>query len=533
MQSEKGLDFKGALSYVRDYCRGSVSNEIDSFLKGEKGKEISPAERQAERDASKLEQQQREKEASALKEAKLSDIRTLIEKTRQITGTPAETYLRKERGIQGELSDSLRYLPAGTVFSYNGHDGNKSFGGALVSVAKDLDGKATAVQLTYLTAEGERAKDKSGEKYGKKSFGVVKGSFVELQKGDKNSPIILAEGVETALSVKEAGIKGRIYCSLGTSNMENLEVKDRDVIIAGDWDGSTDQPSWLSTEKAKASLEEKGNRVQIILPVENTNSSDKKLDFNDLLTGCGVKSLQSLLQGQVPGLITSSLLPGENQREHNHEKINDISSNKTTTDLSKSGSPTEHVKTQEKPLEKDAEVSAREKLKANIKDYLTQELSLDKNKYFNKENIFKHVESDPLGYLKWWQDKRDGAPFDPQFPLSEQQNASQNAHGNISGGIPERSLNALSSTDDFVKDLKSLDDVIKVLSESGRSPEKLDRYSKELESKLLDINDKGVVMDDLKERYPEVADRAIQLKQERRQIQHQEQAVAQRHGLER
>lgn len=84
-----------------------------------------------------------------------------------------------------------------------------------------------------------------------------------------------------------------------------------------------------------------------------------------------------------------------------------------------------------------------------------------------------------------------------------------------------------------MKDLKSLDDVIRVLSESDRSPEKMDRYSKELESKLLDINDKGVVMDDLKERYPEVADRAIQLKQERQQIQHQEQSVAQRHGLER
>ncbi|HBN23059.1 MAG TPA: hypothetical protein DD412_07465 [Holosporales bacterium] len=533
VQAEKGLDFNGALSYVRDYCRGSASNEIDSFLKGEKGSEVSPAERQAEREASKLEQQQREKEALSLKEAKLSDISALIEKTRQITGTPAETYLRKERGIQGELSDSLRYLPAWTTFTYSGHDGNTSFGGALVSVAKDLGGKTTAVQLTYLTAEGERSKDKAGEKYGKKSFGVVKGSFVELQKGDANSPIVLAEGVETALSVKEAGIKGSIYCSLGTSNMENLEVKDRDVIIAGDWDGSTDKPSWLSTEKAKVSLEEKGNRVQIILPVETKENSNKKLDFNDLLTSDGVKSLQSLLQGQVPGLITSSLLPRENQSEHNHEKINDISSNKTTTDLSKSGSPTEHVKTQEKPLEQSAEISDGEKLKANIKDYLTQELCLEKNKHFNKENIFKHVESDPLGYLKWWQDKRDGAPFDPQVPLAEQQNVSNNAHGNISGGIPERSLNALSSTDDFVKDLKSLDDVIRVLSESDRSPEKLDRYSKELESKLLDINDKGVVMDDLKERYPEVADRAIQLKQERQQIQHQEQSVAQRHGLER
>jgi hypothetical protein len=143
VQTEKGLDFNGALSYVRDYCRGSVSNEIDSFLKGEKGSEVSPAERQAEGEASKLEQQQREKEALSLEEAKLSDISALIEKTRQITGTPAETYLRKERGVQGELSDSLRYLPAWTTFPYNGHGGNTSLGGALDSVAKDLGGNTT------------------------------------------------------------------------------------------------------------------------------------------------------------------------------------------------------------------------------------------------------------------------------------------------------------------------------------------------------------------------------------------------------
>jgi hypothetical protein len=59
-------------------------------------------------------------------------------------------------------------------------------------------------------------------------------------------------------------------------------------------------------------------------------------------------------------------LPRENQSEHNHETINDISSNKNATHLSQSSDSTKHIQTQEKPLEKDIEVSDGEKLKKEL-----------------------------------------------------------------------------------------------------------------------------------------------------------------------
>ncbi|WP_341762936.1 MULTISPECIES: hypothetical protein [unclassified Candidatus Tisiphia] len=44
---------------------------------------------------------------------------------------------------------------------------------------------------------------------------------MKIQREDKNNVTIIAEGIETALSVQEAGIKGKILCSLGISNIKN------------------------------------------------------------------------------------------------------------------------------------------------------------------------------------------------------------------------------------------------------------------------------------------------------------------------
>lgn len=546
IQTEKGLDFKGALSYARDYCRGDVVGEVDAFLKGEKGRGVLSAERQVEQqahqEALRLENQKKEVDSLAIKEGKIADVQALIEKAQPLLGTPAESYLRNERGIRGDLSDSLKYLLPKTSFQYGGENRFIKTG-ALVSIAKTLEGETKAVQLTYLTPEGKRCVDDQGNKFIKATYGVSVGAFVELHKGDRKNPIILAEGVETALSVKETGLKGSYYCSLGVSNIDKLEVKNRDIIIAGDWDGSTETNSWKQIEKAKASLTEQGNRVHVVYPVEKDKLSQaltpEKIDFNDLLKDQGVGLVWYRVLDQVPVEISLEISHRENKEEKTDDRIQDLSADKEASDLSQHDPAAKHVQDQEKPVEKDVEVSdgeavkTEQALKENILAYFEHELSLEENKFFNKENVFKHIDADPLDYLKWWQETKGGAQFDPSRPWAEQHPSSENTNKNISDPTPERGFNAFSATDDFVQDLRSLDDVIKVLTSRGSSPERLDRYSKDLENKLLHINEKSVVMDDLKERYPEVADRAIQLKEERQQIQNQEQSLAQRHGLDR
>ncbi|NRA89607.1 MAG: AAA family ATPase [Simkaniaceae bacterium] len=533
VQKEKGLDFKGSLSYVRDYCRGSVPNDIDAFLKGEKGREVSPAERQAEIDAAKLIAQEKEAEAQALKESKRQDVVSLIEKTVPITGTPAETYLRKERGIQRGLPESLRYVPAGTRFVYNGNK-NPIKTGALLSLATDKEGSVKAIQLTHLTQGGTKAVHDDGSKLPKRTYGVQKGSFVELQKGDEKSPIIVAEGVETALSVKESGIKGTILCSLGTTNMKNLNVRDREIIIAADWDGSRDVPSWKTTERTQAALQEKGNDVTIILPVKNPELTKEKVDFNDLLKEGGLSSVIDRVSDQVPGAVALEAAPREIQKENeDNQRSPTLSRNQEGADGDKHDSLTKPVQVQAESLEKDSPVLDGEALKANIVAYFEHELSLEKNEFMNRGNVFKHVHDDPVDYLKWWQRHRGGAEFDPHVPFSEQQSVSAQGDKDSSPSSNERPLGYLMATDDFAKDVQDLKNIITLLENSGRSPDRLSRYSKKLDDKLLGVNEKTAVMNDLKERYPEIAEEAIQIKQERQQIQHQEQSMSHGHGLER
>lgn len=82
------------------------------------------------------------------------EAKEIIAKTVPIKGTPAETYLNNKRAINGELPDSLRYLAARSKFHYNGKNSYVR-DGALAAIAKDSDGNPKAVQVTYLTKEGQ------------------------------------------------------------------------------------------------------------------------------------------------------------------------------------------------------------------------------------------------------------------------------------------------------------------------------------------------------------------------------------------
>lgn len=328
VQREKALKFKNALTYVSSYISSpSVVQRINDFSEGKPSKTLIDWDEvlKDELNSNKAEQEgeakmKRINEHEKDQAKKGEEVREIIAQCVPIKGTRAESYLRNERAIQGELSDSLRYLPAGSKFYYNGKNSYVR-DGALAAVAKDSDGNHKAVQVTYLTKEGKRAETPDGEKFPKLSYGSLKGTSVQLQIGEKGSPVIIAEGVETALSLKEAGVKGDILCSLGTSNIKNLDVKNRDVIIAGDWDGSFEKPSWAATEKAKSALVKKGNKVEIILPVQDSELSNEKVDFNDLLKKGGVKSVVDHLSEQAPRLVTSLLPPREiNQENHSRSK---------------------------------------------------------------------------------------------------------------------------------------------------------------------------------------------------------------------
>lgn len=99
---------------------------------------------------------------------------------------------------------------------------------------KDFQGKLSYVQLTKLDDQGRRALTRGGEKLNKIQYGLSKASFVTLQQGKETDPVFVAEGVETALSIKEAGVKGKIVTSMGVHNISNYQTSEKNLILRAD-----------------------------------------------------------------------------------------------------------------------------------------------------------------------------------------------------------------------------------------------------------------------------------------------------------
>ena len=175
----------------------------------------------------------------------------------------AKIYLSNYRGINTDIGSDIR------VADMKLEDIKYP---ALLCFARNEKHEITGHQAIYLNPYNL-------EKETKKSYGSIKGSFVDVAKSDAlgQKTTIIAEGIETALSIKEAGIGANIKCSLGISNIMNYKPeKNEHLILAVDNDGENSRTYQLAT-KAAEKYREMGARVDITMPEEEGK------DYNDLL----------------------------------------------------------------------------------------------------------------------------------------------------------------------------------------------------------------------------------------------------------
>jgi len=172
-----------------------------------------------------------------------------------------------------------------------------------MATARNPDGQVTAVQLTFLDSETGK---KASLDVAKKSFGVLKGSAVILQE-NPSGPLFIAEGVETALSLKSAGVEGTIQANLGLSNIKQLSPQkpETPVVICADHD-EPESPAAKGLEKSVQTLQDKGFHVTVIKP-EKLNQ-----DFNDVLKEKGPQGVREILQKSLPEHIFQNQVAQEN-----------------------------------------------------------------------------------------------------------------------------------------------------------------------------------------------------------------------------
>jgi len=146
-----------------------------------------------------------------------------------VQGTPAETYLRKARGLTGPYPDSLRFhlsLWHGPL--------QQNFP-ALIARIDGCDG--FSINRTFLRPDGY-GKAEIDKALQKVRLGRGRGGHVSIATGP--GPLIVAEGIETAMSYFQFRElqNASAWAPLGTSAMKSLELPltPQTLVIAADGD---------------------------------------------------------------------------------------------------------------------------------------------------------------------------------------------------------------------------------------------------------------------------------------------------------
>jgi hypothetical protein len=293
VQREKGLDFKGAADYLKDFF--GVSKQVS--LKLVHDNEVGEIYGKTQEQVHKEEQKQAKDQFK---------VNHLFEKSKNITAkTVASRYLRDERKVVLPIEEGSDLRTTGIWVKEE-----QKYYPAVIAFARSKEGKITGGQSILLDSESGK---KAELDVVKRSFGRIAGSFVHVKpaevsntRGLPNRVTFIAEGLETALSIKEAGVArehDQILCSLGISNIKNYQPKEEErILICADNDGYTSKTA-STIEKAKELLESHGAIVSIIRP-------QGLGDFNDVLKKAGARAVQATLAPEASRL-RSILTPKE------------------------------------------------------------------------------------------------------------------------------------------------------------------------------------------------------------------------------
>ena len=160
----------------------------------------------------------------------------------RVHGTLVETYLRG-RGITCPLPDSLRFHPACWHASAQ----------RLPAMVARVDGlPRLAVHRTYLRPDGT---GKAEVNPAKAMLGTALGGAVRLCDGQ--GPLVVAEGIETALSLSSGLLRGpaTVWAALSAAGMAGMRLPDRiphKLTIAPDGDTAGREAAHTLAERATA-----------------------------------------------------------------------------------------------------------------------------------------------------------------------------------------------------------------------------------------------------------------------------------------
>ena len=235
VQEKRGCDFKEAAEYLRQKVGMEPSSSIDMSVRKNNIKLVydANAEEKYKEYLNKIEKEIEEREN------KQKQVDRLFGRSKEIGDKSiAYNYLKQIRGINCELSQDIR--TAGIFQKMEGEKTGGKYYPGLIAFARNKEGKVTGGQQILLD---KKTYGKANIDVPKRSFGIIGSSFVDVgntkvvvgkkEENTKNLTII-AEGIETALSVKQAlslddrnnEVNIKVLCSLGIGNIRNYKAEE-------------------------------------------------------------------------------------------------------------------------------------------------------------------------------------------------------------------------------------------------------------------------------------------------------------------
>lgn len=222
----------------------------------------------------------------------------LYAKAQSIQGTLAEKYLREVRGIQGDLPSKFRFVASTFHFE------TKQWVPALLAPVLNKEGQLQSLSRIFLNADGSKYnasyEDEAGRTQkanAKLTVGSLGHSGVVVQEGLDSRTVWIAEGIETALSIKEALPAQTVIATLSVSRLQKIRMNAgvEQVVICADRDGDQ-SPTYKAVIKAVEHYLDQGLKVFIAMP---SGLESPKQDFNDVLKNRGVFEVQQCLTQKV------------------------------------------------------------------------------------------------------------------------------------------------------------------------------------------------------------------------------------------
>jgi Protein of unknown function (DUF3631) len=237
-----------------------------------------------------------------------------IQRSKQVAGTLAETYLRA-RGISGPAIAGLLQsagIASQAMLRYLPHA--RAGEGALVAILAGLDGNTAGVHLTYIDATGR--KSLVDPKHNRYMLEQTPGAVFLVRKTPPGKPTIITEGLEDALSVAMViGDAGAIGLP-GIACLHNLKLKG-DIIIFPDGDvpAIAEKTRPMLTQGIDA-LILNGAKVRLADVQPGTDDAGElyKRDANSILQKDGPDALRALIEAAITAAPAELSPAGEAKR---------------------------------------------------------------------------------------------------------------------------------------------------------------------------------------------------------------------------